>query len=115
MENFDSQEVVTILACAGQLALATVALVRISKSPLALPLALLCLDLFVFNAGDVTYHLTGARQWVWLDTTAASLLVPFTARFALAFVGKSRSLAWVAWCFDVYFGLIALGCAAAFL
>lgn len=110
-----TQDVITAVACAGQLGLASVALARISKSPLALPLALLCLDLFVFNAGDVTYHLTGVRQWVWLDTTAASLLAPITVRFTLAFVGRSRSLRWVARGFDVYFGVIALACAAAFV
>ena len=115
MANLDSHEWITIASCAGHLSLATIALRRISKSPLALPLALLCLDLFVFNAADVAGHLTGAPQWRWLDATCTSLMVPLAIRFALAFVGRSRSLRWVARAFDLYFGLAALACASAFL
>ncbi|HEY3452003.1 MAG TPA: ATP-binding protein [Myxococcales bacterium] len=111
---------VTLASCAGQLALATLALARISKSPLALPLALLCLDLFAMNGSDVANAVTLARgpqqrDWVWADSIAASLLLPAALYLVLAFVGKRR--AWrvpmgVAW---AYYGGIAAFCATAFL
>ncbi|MBS1150978.1 MAG: two-component sensor histidine kinase [Myxococcaceae bacterium] len=115
LATIDTHEWITIASCAGHLSLATIALRRLSKSPLALPLALLCLDLFVISAADVAFHLTGAQQWQWLDVSCASLMVPLAVRFVLAFVGRSRALAWMSRAFALYFGLIALGCAAAFL
>jgi two-component system sensor histidine kinase HydH len=115
MANLDIKEWITIVSCAGQLSLATIALRRISKSPLALPLALLCLDLFVFNAADGAGHVTGAPQWQWLDASCASLMVPLAIRFVLTFVGRSRALSWLARAFDIYFGITAIGCACAFL
>ena len=114
MAALDTHEWITIVACAGHLALAIVALGRISRSPLALPLGLLCLDYFGFNAADVAQHLTGGDPWRWLDAVLASVLAPLSVRFALAFVGRSRSLKWLSHCFDFYFGLIALACAGAF-
>jgi|GEM_PF-484568 len=114
MANLQAHEWLTIASCAGHLGLATIALRQLAKSPLALPLALLCLDLFAFNAADVAHHVTEAPHWLWLDAFCTSLMVPLAIRFALAFVGKSRALSWLTRIFDVYFGLVAAGCAAAF-
>ncbi len=114
MANLDTHEWITIVSCAGHLSLATIALRRISKSPLALPLALLCLDLFAFNAADVAGHLTGAPQWRWLDAVFTSLMVPLAIRFGLAFVGRTRSMGWMTRAFDLYFGVVAIACATAF-
>lgn len=115
MATLDSHEWITIASCAGHLGLATIALRRIAKSPVALPLALLCLDLFVFNAADVAFHVTADVVWARLDQSFAALLAPLTIRFALAFVGKSRSLRRLAWGFDVYFGAMAALTAGGFL
>ena len=39
-------QAVSVAVCAGQLALALVGIARATRSPLAVPLALLCLDIF---------------------------------------------------------------------
>ncbi|MGC4120735.1 MAG: ATP-binding protein [Myxococcales bacterium] len=120
MSALTLRDYVTLASCVGQLALATLALTRVSKSPLALPLALLCLDLFAMNGADVANSVTRAqgpqlREWVWADSIAASLLSPATLYLLLAFVGKRR--AWrlpMALAF-AYYGGIAAFCATAFL
>ncbi len=108
-------EWITIASCVGHLALATISLLRLSKSPIALPLALLCLDLFVFNAADAANQIVPADQWRWLDATFTSLMAPLSIRFVLVFVGRRRQLALLAYAFDLYFGVTALACAGAFV
>jgi two-component system response regulator AtoC len=119
MDHLSLRDWVTLVSCAGQLALATLALTRLSRSPLALPLALLCLDVFAMNGADVANAFLWAqgpqqREWVWADAVAASLLTPLAFYLVLAFVGKRR--AWripmaAAW---LYYGGIAAFCATAF-
>ena len=114
MASIELQDWIKIVSCAGHLALATLALLRISKNPLGLPLGLLCLDLFVFNGADAVAHITGVPEWGWLDAAGTSLLPPLAMRFVLTFVGRNRTHRWLAWVFDVYFGAIAIACALAF-
>lgn len=112
MDHLGLRESITLASCAGQLVLATIALLRLSRSPLSLPLALLCLDLFAMNAADVGGHVTDAPRWIWLDATAASLMSPLALQLALAFVGRRRSLRAVGVAAWLYYGGIALACAA---
>lgn len=111
---------VTLVSCVGQLALALHALTRVHKSPLALPLSLVCLDIFAMNGADLAFSVREAlgttdREWVWVDAVGASLLTPLALHMVLSFVGKRR--AWrlpmaAAW---LFYGGLALFCASAFL
>lgn len=119
MSDLSLRDVVTLASCAGQLALAMLALSRVSKSPLALPLALLCLDIFAMNGADVANSVIWAqgpqlRTWVWADAVAASLLTPLALALVLAFVGRRRAWRVPMAIFWVYFGGIAAFCASAF-
>jgi signal transduction histidine kinase len=114
MGRIEWQDWITIASCVGHLALAFIALRRISSTPLGLPLGLLCVDLFVFNASDAANHISPLPQWRWLDAAGTSLMPTLAAWFVLTFVGKSRSLAWLSRAFDLYFGALALACALAF-
>lgn len=115
MAALSTHQWITIAACAAQLALATIALLRISKSPLAWPLALLNLALFAANAGDVASGVTGAEEWIWLDASATSLWLPLTLHFALVFVGRRGFLRWLQRALYFYFGAIAVACLSAFV
>jgi hypothetical protein len=61
---------ITLFACAGQLALALVVLFRGMRSPLALPLVLLSLDLFFWNFAALAYEISGNLPWRWLDLSS---------------------------------------------
>ncbi len=76
-----------LVACAGHLALAILLLLRRTKSTIALPLALLCLDLFVWNFAGLAWDLTGNRAWRRLDTGVSWLTPPLVLHVVAAFVG----------------------------
>lgn len=77
---------IAVFACLGQFVLALVAL-RSGRSPLALPLALLCLDLFTWNTASLIFDLSGQLPWRWLDLSTSPLSTPLTFDFVLTFVG----------------------------
>ncbi len=85
-----SEVSISSAACAGQLALALVALRRSIGSRLALPLALLFLDIFTWNLASLLENLWGQPVWAWLDHTASSFTVPLALEFVFAFVGRQR-------------------------
>jgi len=108
-------EWVTLGTCALYLALAVIALRGSRQSTLALPLSLVCLDWFVFNAADAAGHLTGSELWRLLDEGAASLGVPLALRFVIVFTGGgARPAAGERW-IGAYAGGVALLCGAAAL
>ncbi len=97
-----------ILATAAGVVLAALAVLR-TKSPLALPLALLALNQFAWNGATVGLHLTGDDAWRWVGATAAPLFLPFALHFTLVFVGRRRALnRWLLTAYAV-FGAQALG------
>ena len=114
MKELDAHQLLTLASCTGTLALATMALFRLSRGPLALPLALLCLDLFALTASDIGVNFTGAQQWLWLDAAAASLLCPTALYFVRVFVGETRSR-WLLRGVVIYFGGVACVCGSALL
>src|SRR5260370_12118150 len=65
-----------LIACAGHLALAILLVLGRARSSIALPLALLCVDLFVWNFAGLAWDLTGNRTWRHLDTGASWLTPP---------------------------------------
>lgn len=67
-------EWIYLVACVGHLALCFGVLLRGARNPLALPLGLLSLDLFVWNFAGWAYLMSGAMAWrhvdlgrVWVD------------------------------------------------
>jgi signal transduction histidine kinase len=87
------QLTISSAGCAGQLALALVALNRSARSRLAFSLALLFLDVFVWNLASLLEGLSGQPVWGWLDHTASPLTAPLTLEFMLGFVGQQRRFA----------------------
>ncbi len=91
MSTIDS---VTLVACAGTLALGLVVALRGGRSPLAMPLALplvlLTLAVVCWSFGALAYRTTGQLAWHLLDISTAPFCIPLTLHFALAFTGRVR-------------------------
>lgn len=83
---------VTLVACAGQLGLAVAAMFRGTKGPLALPLALLCVDLFAWNFANLGHQLSGQNLWRHFDLASSPLTAPLGFHFVLTFTGLARRL-----------------------
>jgi len=76
------------------LLLAFVVLLRGARNPLALPLGLLCVDMFVWNFATVAYHASGKEAWHWLDLSFSPFTPPLVLHVVLAFVGGARRWRW---------------------
>jgi signal transduction histidine kinase len=74
---------------------------------LALPLALLGADLFVWNFASFAYDVSGDFLWGVLDTATSPFTTTFGLQFVLAFVGRSRPLRWVLVANYVFSSLLA--------
>jgi two-component system sensor histidine kinase HydH len=85
-------EIITISACTGQLALAIVSIVRATSNPLAVPLALLCLDIFGWTGAGFAYQRSHVPSWRWLDHALTPWTAPLALQFVLLFVGRVRAL-----------------------
>jgi signal transduction histidine kinase len=83
---------VSLAACVGQLALGLLCVVRATRSPLAVPLALLCLDIFGWTGAGLAYDLSGDAPWHWLDHALTPWTAPLALQFVLVFVGRRRAL-----------------------
>jgi signal transduction histidine kinase len=81
-----------LVACVGHLALAILLLIRWARSTIALPLALLSLDLFVWNFANLAWEVSGHAAWRHLDTAVSWLTPPLALHLIVAFVGRGRSL-----------------------
>ncbi|QDE66559.1 MULTISPECIES: ATP-binding protein [Myxococcus] len=99
---------ISLLACAGQLALAGLALVRVGKSPLALPLSLLSITLSTWNFSGFALVRADEDGWRLVGFTAGLMTVPCALHFILSFVGRRRSLAWAMYGAYALFGVLAL-------
>ncbi|WP_236607309.1 ATP-binding protein [Sandaracinus amylolyticus] len=95
------------------LALGVLCLVRGARSPLAPPLAFLCITLFVYDVLEVARNFTDDPVWDFLDAAAAALVAPPTLYLVAAFVGKRRALRVPLVVATAYFVGLALFCIAA--
>jgi len=102
-----SQAWISLGACAGLLALTGLALVRVGRSPLALPLSLLCIALSTWNFADFALAHPGRPGWRFIATMAALMSAPSALHFILAFVGERRRLAGVMFASYGVFGTLA--------
>jgi signal transduction histidine kinase len=105
----------TLAACAGELALALLALLRGAPSRLALVFALFSLDLFFWNFATLAYEISGTPAWHWLDHATSPLSAPLALHFVLVFVGRRRQLRVVIALAYGAFGLISFASSLAFV
>src|SRR5262249_37605258 len=114
-EAMTFEQWISVLACAGELTCAALALWRAGGSPLSLPLALLSLNLFAWNFAEFAYSLSAQRNWQLLDVAASPWSPPLALAFAATFVGKRRALRQALWLAYTLFGaLSAVGLLAFF-
>ncbi|PTL82270.1 nitrogen regulation protein NR(II) [Vitiosangium sp. GDMCC 1.1324] len=88
-----TQAWISLGACAGLLALAGLAVVRVGRSPLALPLSVISIALSTWNFADFALAHSGGPGWRLIATGAALMSAPSAMHFILAFVGERRRLA----------------------
>ncbi|MFN0062982.1 MAG: ATP-binding protein [Myxococcaceae bacterium] len=105
----------SLLACAGELTCAALALRRVGESSLARPLALLSLNLFAWNFAEFAYSVSSQPAWQRLDVAASPWSPALGLLFTVTFVGKRQALRWGLWLAYLTFGsLSAVGLLAFF-
>ncbi|NMO22527.1 two-component sensor histidine kinase [Pyxidicoccus fallax] len=102
----------SLVACAGLLALAGIALARVGRSPLALPLSLLSITLSTWNFSAFALERSGETGWKLVGFAAGLMTVPCTLHFILAFVGRRRRSAWAMFGAYAVFAALALAMVA---
>ncbi|HEX6631823.1 MAG TPA: hypothetical protein VF048_12070, partial [Gemmatimonadaceae bacterium] len=102
-----TQAWISLGACAGLLAVAGLALVRVGRSVLALPLSVLCIALSTWNFADFALAHSGGPGWRLMATAAALMSAPSALHFILSFVGERRRLAAVMFSAYGVFGVLA--------
>jgi signal transduction histidine kinase len=79
------------LAAAGNLFLANLVAYRARRAPGALPIALLCVALFVWDVGECLRWSTGRVEWHHVRLVGSSLAPAFLWHFVLVFVQRDRA------------------------
>lgn len=97
----------SLAACAGQLALAGMALGRVGRSPLALPLSLLSIAMSTWNFAHFAYAASGEEGWRLVALSATVITAPCALHFILAFTGQRRRFAPVIYITYGIFGIFA--------
>jgi signal transduction histidine kinase len=87
-----ASQIVSFVACVGQLALALLCVSRVTRSPLAMPLALLCLNVLGWMGADLAYQISHVSMWHWIDHALTPWTAPLALQFVLVFVGRRREL-----------------------
>jgi len=106
--------IVSLAACVGQLALALLCVARATRSPLALPLALLCLDVFGWTGAGLAYDVSKVPQWHWIDHALTPWTAPLLLQFVLVFVGRRRELRATLRVVSILSGVLCAASASAF-
>lgn len=101
-----------LLAATGHLTLAVLSLSRLRGSPIARPLALLCLDMFGWCFASLANNVTRAAAWSVLDSAFTALTPPLALHLFVTFVGAERARLRVVVAAYVAFGTLALSSAA---
>jgi signal transduction histidine kinase len=103
-----------LLGAAGQLVLAGLAFARGRRSPVALPLGLLCLTMFGWCLTSLTARIAGDGPWDVLDSSLTALSPPFALDLVASFVGAKRTYRRAVIAQYAYFGALALLALAGF-
>ena len=84
-------EFLSLCACMGHLAVAFLVMARGAKNAIAVPVALLCVNFFVWNFATWAYEVSGQDVWRWLDVTFSPLTVPLALHVTMRFVRSPAS------------------------
>jgi two-component system sensor histidine kinase HydH len=112
-----------LLGAVGQLTLAGLCLARGKKSPVALPLAFLCLAMFGWCFTSLAWLFARTETWGGvvvktigdLDSAVSALSPPFVLHLVVTFVGARKSLMRVVRLEYAFFATLSLSSAAALL
>jgi signal transduction histidine kinase len=104
-----------LAGCVGHLALALLALFRGARTPVGLPLVLLCLDVFGWNLADLAWEISKQPAWHWLDLTLSPFSPAFALHVGLAFTGRARAWRRVIVGSYVVFGSLSVAAALSFV
>jgi len=104
-----------LFGAAGQLMLAGLCFARGRRSPVALPLAFLCLSTFGWCFTSLTGGVAGHGPWDLLDACFSTLPIPFALHLVVTFVGARRALYPAVIAGYVFFFALALSCLAGFV
>src|SRR5438477_9458236 len=83
---------ISAAACAVHLAFALVLWLRRDRANIALPLALLFFDTFVWTFAELAFSWTHAAEWRLVDHAFSSWLPVLTVQVVAGFVGRSKAL-----------------------
>lgn len=108
-------EYLSLVACGAILALAFLVFSHRGRNPLALPLGLLCLDMFVWNFATWAFSYSGEPAWHWLDVTFSPFTPPLTLHVVLVFTGRVDAFRRVLLLAYGLFALLSVSSAAAFV
>jgi two-component system sensor histidine kinase HydH len=108
-------EFLSLCACMGHLAVAFLVMARGAKNAIAVPVALLCVNFFVWNFATWAYEVSGQDVWRWLDATFSPLTVPLALHVTMRFVRSPASFRPVLVLFYVLFSALSLSSAFAFI
>lgn len=105
----------TLVTYAGLLALGVSAILRMRTSPLAGPLAALCLISFTWNFAVWAQSVSRFWTWTYVDRTASPWTAPAGLYFVLTFIGQRRRLRRLLQATNVLFGSLSLVAASGFV
>ena len=108
-------ELLYFVASAGNLFLSNLVVFRARRARGALPIALLCVSLFLWDFGQGALLRYGQSSWAIIRLIGSASSPAFLWHFVLVFTGRDRSLR--AWLIGVYVltGIYGLSTAAAFV
>lgn len=104
----------TLVACALELALGLVCILKARTSSLAPRLGVLCLICFTWNFAACASSITGVREWSYLDMTVSPWTTGALLDLVLHFVGERRRQRWWMRGFYGVSGLLSAATASAF-
>ena len=106
---------VGLAAAAGLAAIGGFAMRRVRRDPVALPLALLALDLAGWNAATALFELTGDDTWHWVDVTLSPWTPPLVLWLIATYAGLTRRVRTRQRVAFVEFGILSALSACAFV
>jgi signal transduction histidine kinase len=80
-----------MIVAGGYLALGIAVLAKRMLSPLAIPLALLCLDMFAWNIAALADEVSNDPAWHHLDIAISPFAPPLALHLTIAFIGRTRN------------------------
>jgi two-component system sensor histidine kinase HydH len=103
-----------LIASLGNLTLGVLSIARGRKSPVSLPLALLCFDMFGFCFAPLARRVASSEVFSYIDAITTAMAGPLALHFVVTFVGARRSFGRAVVLAYAAFGALALSSAVGF-